>query len=150
MKIQKYLEQSPLFTIQLAYENIVTPLNQDLKKEKLNLLRALVLTTLFFEEREDITPSQLSELFSTTRGNMSHILSHLEYQGWVKRSVKETDARKFHIGLKPEGRKKAIALIKLFDRLQAHFEEEVGMNRNQKAIEDVRTWIICFKNSRSK
>jgi DNA-binding MarR family transcriptional regulator len=149
MKIKKYLEQSPLFIIQLAYENIVSNLNRELKSENLNLLQAFVLTALFFEDREDVTPSQLADLFQTTRGNISHIISHLEAYGWVKRSVNKSDARHFHLTLKAEGRKKTLNLIKIFDRIQDRFENEIGIYRNRKAIENIQLWIQIFKENNS-
>lgn len=126
MRIEKYLEQSPAFALNAAYEAVIPSLNKILKNEGVNLLQGLVLTALFFEGQEDITPSQLSAQFKTSKGNMSHILSHLEYQGWIKRTVDPSDARKFSIELKPEGKKKAIALIKIYDRLQSNFEKVLG------------------------
>lgn len=132
MKISKYLEQSPVFAINRAYEALIPGLNRRLKKENVNLLQGLVLTALFFEERADLTPSQLAGLFKTTRANMSHIISHLEYQGWVRRNLDPRDARKFYIELRPEGRRKALVLIKIYDQIQSHFEEQLGAAACQK------------------
>ena len=123
MKIKKYLEHSPLLALNLAYETLISSLNKKLKDQELNLLQGLVLTALFFEESSDVTPSQLADIFETSRGNMSHILSHLEYKGWIRRVVNTKDARQFQIELKPEGRKKALNLIKFYDRIQNHFEK---------------------------
>jgi DNA-binding MarR family transcriptional regulator len=138
MKITKFLEQNPVFSIQAAYERILPSVNKGLKKEEVNLLQGLVLTALFFEDKKEVKPSQLAEVFQTTRGNMSHILSHLEYKGWVRRTVHPKDARQFQIELKPDGRKKALALIKFFDRLQGGFEKELGPAQCQKAVDGLR------------
>lgn len=126
MKIKKYLEQSPIFALNAAYERVIPKVNKQLKEEGLNLIQGLVLTALFFEQRKDVSPSQLADLFQTSRGNMSHILSHLEAEGWVRRQVHSKDARQFHIELKADGRKKALHLIKFYDKLQAQFEKEMG------------------------
>ena len=150
MKIKKYLEQSPTLAIHLAYENMIPQINKELKADDLNLLQGLVLTALFFEEREDVTPSQLAELFQTTRGNISHIVSHLEYKGWIKRIVKKDDARHFHLELKAEGRKKALTLIKYYDRLQDTFEKALGVSQTQKTVDGIRAIAKTFKESRSK
>lgn len=133
MKISKYLEQSPVFAINSAYEATIPSLNKRLKKEDVNLLQGLVLTALFFEGETDITPSMLAQQFKTSRGNMSHILSHLEYKGWVKRILDPKDARKFYIELKPDGKKKALSLIKIYDMIQNLFEKELGSTNCQKA-----------------
>ncbi len=132
MKISKYLEHSPVFAINSAYEATIPYLNKRLKKEDVNLLQGLVLTALFFEGRSDLSPSNLAEQFKTSRGNMSHILSHLEYKGWVKRVLDPKDARKFFIELRPEGKKKALTLIKVYDQIQNHFEKELGAAVCQK------------------
>jgi DNA-binding MarR family transcriptional regulator len=123
MKIEKYLKHSPAFALNSAYETIIPSLNKSLKREGVNLLQGLVLTALFFEGNNDVSPSQLSTQFKTSKGNISHILSHLESQGWIKRSVDPEDARKFVLEIKAEGKKKALILIKIYDRLQSHFEK---------------------------
>ena len=127
MKILKYLEQSPLFAVNSAYEVVISKFNNRLKKEEVNLLQGLVLTALFFEEKNDLTPSVLADLFKTTRGNMSHIISHLESKGWVKRVLAPKDARVFTIELRPEGKRKALSLIKIYDQAQSTFEESIGL-----------------------
>lgn len=147
MKIKKYLEQSPVFSINAAYEAVIPQINKRLKQDNLNLLQGLVLTALFFEDRKDITPSQLADLFETSRGNMSHILSHLEYKGWVKRVVHDKDARQFQIELKTEGRKKALSLIRFYDRLQNVFEKELGATACQKVVDGMKAIVSAYKKS---
>jgi DNA-binding MarR family transcriptional regulator len=145
MKIKKYLEQSPVFAINVAYERIIPALNLQLKPEGLNLLQGLVLTALFFEERGNITPSELSSLFQTSRANMSHIISHLEAKGWVRRGVNNKDARQFHIELKAEGRKKALSMIKFFDRMQSVSEKEMGVTGCRKLAESLALTAGIYK-----
>lgn len=147
MKIKKYLEQSPLFAINAATESLISPLNAQLRKEGLNLLQGLVLTALFFEDRRDVTPSQLADLFQTSRGNMSHIISHLEDKGWVKRGMSDRDARRFHLELKAEGRKRALFLIKFFDKIQTLFEREMGVTNCQKIVEGVQRSSEIYRKS---
>ena len=137
MKITKYLNASPVFALNSAYEAIVSDINRVLKTEDTNLLQGLVLTALLFEEKDSITPSQLAKVFHTSRGNISHIVSHLEYQGWVKRVVHPKDARQFQIILKPEGRKKALKLIKYYDKIQDLFEDRLGVTNCKQAAENI-------------
>ncbi|MEK6773349.1 MAG: MarR family winged helix-turn-helix transcriptional regulator [Bdellovibrionota bacterium] len=145
MKIKKYLQQSPIFALNAAYETIVPKLNKKMKVDQLNLLQGLVLTALFFEERNDVTPSQLAEIFQTSRGNMSHIISDLEYQGYIKRVVNDKDARQFKIELRADGRKKALASIRFYDRLQELFEKNLGVTNCQRTVEGIHSLADVFK-----
>ncbi len=145
MKIKKYLHQSPLFALNVSYEAIIPKLNKQMKLNNLNFLQGLVLTALFFEERTDVTPSQLAEIFQTSRGNMSHILSELEYRGYVKRVVSTVDARQFKIELKAEGKKKAMALIKFYDQIQDLFEKELGVKGCKDTVEGIHTLSKIFE-----
>ena len=144
MKIKKYLQQSPIFALNAAYEAIIPKLNKKMKEDRINLLQGLVLTALLFEERADISPSYLAEIFQTSRGNMSHILSDLEYHGYIKRVVSEKDARVFRIELKSEGKKKALSLIKFYDHLQNLFEKNMGASNCQKTVEGLHTITEMF------
>lgn len=135
MKIQKYLKQSPIFALNAAYEAVIPKLNKQMKSDQLNLLQGLVLTALLFEESLDVNPSHLADVFQTSRGNMSHIISELEYLGYVKRVVNSKDARGFKIELKAEGKKKAISLVRFYDRLQSFFEKNLGAGYCQKTVD---------------
>lgn len=147
MKIQKYLKQSPIFAINCTYEVLIPKINKQLKSEKINLLQGLVLTALFFEsDGEKITPKQLAEIFQTSPGNISHIISALEYNGYVKRKLSSTDARKYYIELRPEGRRKAISLIKYFDGIQAGLELSFGAVGCQRLAESIHQMGLAFKN----
>ncbi len=132
MKIKSYLQESPVFALNSAYEAIISHINKILKNEEVNLLQGLVLTAIFFEGTKLLNPSSLAEQLKTSRGNMSHIISHLEYRGLVKRVLNTEDARQFHIELRPTGRKKALTLIKYFDQLQHCFEKELGVKNCQQ------------------
>jgi DNA-binding MarR family transcriptional regulator len=147
MKIEKYLNQSPIFALNAAYEAIITPVNRHLKKDQFNLLQGLVLTALFFEEHDEVRPSQLADIFKTSRGNMSHILSALEAQRYLRRVVNPQDARQFRIELRAEGRKKALALIKFFDHLQDLFEKDLGSPSCQKTVDGLHALVKTYKKN---
>ena len=89
-------------------------------------LAAEALAALFFEEKRAVRPSQLAEVFETTRGNISHCLSSLEAKGLVARRVDPEDARAFEIALKPAGKRAAVRVIAAFDQLQRSFEQTAG------------------------
>ncbi len=146
MKIKKYLEQSPIFAINAAYHAVIPKINARLSAERLNLLQGLVLTAILFEDDGEVAPSQLAAIFQSSRGNISHILSDLEYKGYVKRIVNNQDARGFKIELKADGRRKALSLIKFFDQIQDAFEKELGSQNCQKTVNGIYSLITTFSN----
>jgi len=102
-------------------------LNLILQDEEVTLFEALVLAAIFFEKRGEIKPSALAEAFQTTRGNVSHCISSLEAKGLVKRKIDAHDARALQLVLLPAGRKRAVRVVGILDRMQRHFEESVGV-----------------------
>ena len=134
MKIRKYLSESPVYALNMAYEAVVSDVHRRLRQEGVNLLQGLVLTALLFEDDPNVTPSQLAEIFATSRGNMSHILSHLESQSWLARRLSLQDARSYTIQLKPEGKKKALRLIKIYDELQDQLEKNLSRSECRRAV----------------
>lgn len=148
MKIEKYLSASPIFAISVAHERIISDVNRRLGKEEVNILQGLILVALVFEESPEVTPSMLAKEFQTSRANISHAISHLEYLGLVKRGVSASDARKLHISIKPEGKKKALRLIKFYDRLQDLFEESTGAQQCRKTVEGLRGFLSAYSTKR--
>ncbi len=146
MKIRNYLNESPLVALNGVYEAVITDLNRQLRKEGVNLMQGLILTALLFEDSETVTPSQLAEVFQTSRANVSHMVSHLEANGWVKRAVNKEDARKFHLLLKPEGKKVALRLIKFYDSIQNKIEKQMGESRSRKLVDGLHELKAIYKN----
>lgn len=138
MKIEAFLEQSPLFAVSRAARKFETHLAQLFKEEKMNFLEALVLVSILLEEPKRVNPSKLSETFSTTRGNISHCLSALEAKGMIARKISPEDARAFHLVLKPQGRKMAMQVIRTLDHLQSSFEKTVGVAQIKSSLETIR------------
>lgn len=135
MKIEKYLKASPYFVLNAVSERVNARLAEVFKSEGLSFMQGLVLTALFFEDGRSIKPSELAEILRTTRGNISHCISRLEEKGFTKRTVDTDDARAFQIGLRADGRRKALELIKLFNRLQDEAEKKVGEGACRMLIE---------------
>ena len=135
MKIEVYLKASPVVSLNAVYESVITDFNRKLKAEGVNLTQGLILTALFFENSETVTPSLLAETFQTSRANISHSISHLEANGWVRRAVDPDDARKMHIQLKPEGRKLATRLVKKYDEIQNEIEKQMGSSKSRRVVD---------------
>ncbi|MEW6055348.1 MAG: MarR family transcriptional regulator [Bdellovibrionota bacterium] len=137
MKIEQYIKRSLLLAIGSSYDSVWRDLNSKLQKEDCNLLQAVILISIFFEPSETVTPSNLAAIFRTTRGNVSHCISHLERKGFVKRQLDQGDARKYRLALKLEGKRAALRLMKTIDSFEDYFEDQLGKQSVSKLIESL-------------
>lgn len=115
-----------MFAVNRAARRFEALAAQALADDGLGFLEGLTLAAVFFEAPKMIKPSELAETFGTTRGNVSHCVSSLEAKGFLQRKIDPEDARAYLLTLKPAGRRCALRVIGVFDRLQKGFEEEVG------------------------
>src|ERR1700735_3900613 len=107
MRIESFLQQSPVFQASRIARRMEASLNAILRDESLTFFESLVLAAIFFESKSGIKPSALAETFQTTRGNISHCISSLEAKGLVQRKIDPKDARAYHLELKPLGKQAA-------------------------------------------
>jgi len=138
MRIDAFLQESPMFAINRAARRFESLASKALASDGLGFLEGLVLAALFFDEPECATPSQLAETFSTTRGNLSHCISSLEAKGLLQRTIDPSDARSFLLTLKPQGKRTALRVIRAYDKLQAEFEKEVGKSTLLETLAVIR------------
>lgn len=150
MRIEAYLQQSPLFAVRRAARQFDAHLAQLLPNRKLSFLEAFVLVSIFFEEPKPIKPSELAETLAVTRGNVSHCITTLEAKGMVRRRIDPDDARAIHIQLKPEGRAHVMKVIRAFDRLQKDFERHVGASELDAALSVIRQVERLFATRASR
>lgn len=125
MRIESFLEQSPVFQASRVARRMEVSLNALLKSEGLTFSESLVLTAIFLEKKR-VRPSELAETFETTRGNVSHTISSLEAKRLVRRRIDPEDARGLLLELEPLGRRRAARAAGILDRLQTQFEKELG------------------------
>jgi DNA-binding MarR family transcriptional regulator len=138
VRIESFLQQSPVFQISRIARKMGSSLNQILREEELTAIESLVLAAIFLEKKAEINPSRLAETFETTRGNISHCLSSLEAKGLVQRRIDPEDARAFRLALLPKGRRQAARVAGILDRMQRHFEESVGARELQAMLDRMR------------
>jgi DNA-binding MarR family transcriptional regulator len=138
MRIDAFLEESPMFAVNRAARRFESLTAQVLAADRLGFLEGMVLAATFFEAPHPVKPSQLAETFATTRGNVSHCISSLEARGFVQRKIDPADARAFQLTLRPEGKKCALRAIGAFDKLQKEFESEVGKNALADMLKTLR------------
>ncbi|MFP5207728.1 MAG: MarR family winged helix-turn-helix transcriptional regulator [Acidobacteriota bacterium] len=126
MRIDAFLQESPMFTVSRAARRFEALGARALAGDDLGFLEGLVLAALFFEAPRLVKPSQLAETFGTTRGNVSHCISSLEAKGLLQRKIDPEDARAYQLALKPQGKRCAVRVIAILDKLQNEFESEIG------------------------
>jgi DNA-binding MarR family transcriptional regulator len=135
VRIEAFLSQSPIVQITRVARRVEAALDLILREEGVTFFEALVLAAIFFEKKGGIRPSQLAETFQTSRGNVSHCISSLETKGLVKRRLDPADARALRLLLEPAGRKRAVRVVGVLDRMQRHFEQSVGVGRLESMLE---------------
>lgn len=142
MRIESFLRQSPIFEASRLSRRLDAELSTILRAEELSFFESLVLVAIFFEESQQsggaVKPSQLAETFSTSRGNISHCISSLEEKGLLLRKIDAEDARGFHLSLKPAGKKRAMRVIAILDRMQRTFEENIGTKELAQTFDRLR------------
>jgi DNA-binding MarR family transcriptional regulator len=138
MRIEAFLELSPLFEIYRASRKLDAELLRILGPSETTFFEALVLVAILFEEPRAAKPSHLAETFSTGRGNISNCLSSLEARGLLKRRIDPEDGRSIQLILKPQGRRCAMQAVRTFDQMQKQFEKKIGMAQLKAALHVVR------------
>ena len=136
MRIDSFLQQSPIFQTGRAARRLETSLNLILRDEDLTFFESLVLAAVFFEKK-GVKPSALAETFQTTRSNVSHCVSSLEAKGLVRRRIDPDDARALQLILLPAGRKRAARVAGILDRMQRQVEQTVGVARLETLLKQM-------------
>lgn len=116
MKIERFLKQSRLYKLHVAYRGIEANLGPTLKALDLNFTQALVLISIYFDGAGAVTPSQLVESLKISKSQLSHILSHLESMQFIRRTVDPADARRYRLKIRPERRSKVLSAVNAFER----------------------------------
>ncbi len=138
MRIDAFLQESPMFAVSRTARSFEALANRAFAADDLNFLEGLILTAIFFEAPLQVKPSQLAEVFSTTRGNISHSISSLEGKGLIQRKIDPLDARAYLLALKPPGKKCAMRVISALDKLQRDFEKKAGKTALKEALSVMR------------
>jgi len=134
VRIEAFLRQSPIVQTSRIARRMEASLNLVLKDEEVTAFEALVLAAIFFEKRGEIKPSALAEAFETTRSNVSHCISSLEAKGLVQRKIDPEDARAVQLVLRPPGKRKAVRVVGILDRMQRQFEAGIGVTKLEGMI----------------
>lgn len=138
MRIDAFLKESPMFTINRAARRFDMLAVQMLAADGLSFFEGLLLAAVYFEAPRPVKPSHLAETFGTTRSNVSHCVASLEAKGLLQRRIDPSDARAYQLSLKPPGRKSALRVVSAFEKLQQEFEREIGKSTLNETLKTIR------------
>lgn len=124
MRIEKYLDVSPIFATLILYDKLVRSFKNSPSKD-LSVQACLILVAIFSEGTA--RPTQISKAFRLKAANLSHIINALEAMKWVDRARDPDDKRGYRLKVTTEGKKKVAKLLKAFDKLQSCFESHLGL-----------------------
>lgn len=139
MRIQKFLSESPLFSLYVAYDQVLRDFQEKLAAENVHFIQALIITGLFFEDRA-VRPSEFAHVLKVSRSNVSHALRDLEKKQIIDRSTDTKDARAYYISLTRAGKRMAPRLVKLFDLTQNEIETAGGKALNPQLKKFIETY----------
>ena len=129
MKIEEYLKASPIFALFQAQQASQKYLRESLAEEGVNFLEALLLISLLMEGKNTVMPGELSKSFACSKANISKMLSRLEEDDLIERSISLEDARSFELSLSATGLMKANRLMKLVGSLELSIEKAWGAKK---------------------
>lgn len=126
MKIDQYLESSPLFLLHSMRTQIERAMLPIFQAEEVNFSESLILITLLFDGKGMINPTQLVNSLHMAKAAVSQSLSKLESMKLIKRKLDSRDARKYGLELTVGGKKKANTLVKFFEEVENKIEEQLS------------------------
>jgi DNA-binding MarR family transcriptional regulator len=138
MRIDAFLDESPMFAIGRAARRFDTLASQTLGDDGLSFFEGLLLAAVYFEAPKPVKPSHLAETFGTSRSNVSHCVASLEAKGLLQRKIDPSDARAYQLSLKPQGKKCALRVVSAFEKLQRGFEREIGPRAITEMLKTIR------------
>jgi DNA-binding MarR family transcriptional regulator len=138
MRIDAFLDESPMFAISRAARRFNTLASETLGADGLSFFEGLLLPAVYFETPKPVKPSHLAETFGTTRSNVSHCVASLEAKGLLQRKIDPSDARAYQLSLKPLGKKCALHVVSAFEKLQRRFEREIGTLAISEMLKTIR------------
>ena len=150
MKIKKYLQDSPIFALYEVSNVLTSSLNLQLSKEDLSFTQALVLVAVLLDEKTKITPGEIAKGLGISKASLSQILSNLESRGFLKRTIKEDDARSICLSLSTLGLKKANRIVKFLDSFELDLEKKLNLRREfLLELQEFKNYLMALNLAKS-
>lgn len=125
MKVENYFNNSPVFSVIDLAKMTQNSLNIELKEQGLSYYQALILVSLYVEQRSNVIVKELVETFPLTKGAISQNISTLEEQKFVKR-ISSSDRRSTILRITSSGSNMAQKVMGIFERKERAFEKVIS------------------------
>lgn len=130
MKLEKFINESPIFSIELSNRMIGAGLREKLSEYGINTTQALILACIFFEKKT--YPSNIAKLFHLPKAVISQHLSKLFELGYIIRKVDPDNAKKISLTLEPAEKKNILKIIGIIQKEESKIEKNIGKNETLK------------------
>ncbi len=123
MKIDAFIQKSPVAGIMATQLKLSSFLEKKFGALGLNYLEALVLASLFFEDKSKaVGPSQIARSLLYPLPRVSAAISSLHEKGFLNRELQQNDSRRTVLVLTASGSKRASQVVGKFNDI----EESIG------------------------
>ena len=123
-------------------------LEVELSELGINYVEALILSSLIFEnEKENIGPTRLANVLGIKKARSSQALTRLQKMGYVRRELSMSDSRRFQIVLQPLGRKRAMIVVKMFNKMEENLEDILGSTKATSIQKELRKLALSLATS---
>ena len=149
MKIKNFVEKSMVSSLYMVTASFQNSLEVELSELGINYVEALILSSLIFEnEKENIGPTRLANVLGIKKARSSQALTRLQKMGYVRRELSMSDSRRFQIVLQPLGRKRAMIVVKMFNKMEENLEDILGSTKATSIQKELRKLALSLATSR--
>ncbi len=149
MKIKNFVEKSIVSSLYMVTASFQNSLEVELSELGINYVEALILSSLIFEnEKENIGPTRLANVLGIKKARSSQALTRLQKMGYVRRELSMSDSRRFQIVLQPLGRKRAMIVVKMFNKMEENLENILGSTKATSIQKELRKLALSLATSR--
>ena len=148
MKIKNFVEKSIVSSLYMVTASFQNSLEVELSELGINYVEALILSSLIFEnEKENIGPTRLANVLGIKKARSSQALTRLQKMGYVRRELSTSDSRRFQIVLQPLGRKRAMIVVKMFNKMEENLENILGSTKATSIQKELRKLALSLATS---
>lgn len=148
MKIKNFVEKSIVSSLYMVTASFQNSLEVELSELGINYVEALILSSLIFEnEKENIGPTRLANVLGIKKARSSQALTRLQKMGYVRRELSMSDSRRFQIVLQPLGRKRAMIVVKMFNKMEENLENILGSTKATSIQKELRKLALSLATS---
>lgn len=142
MKIQNFIQQSPSTIMVLNGLAVQQKVKSELRTLglNLNLLQALVLAAVFFEQPKAVMVTKIVQATGLSKSNVSQIISHLEAEDLIKRKLDVEDQRIWLLTTT----KKAVSVV---TKVVSYFDAAQKKTEDSFSEKELRTFFDISKHA---